>query len=323
LDFASSVNERQVAKATADFSLLIGCEEDPALSLLAGTTGTSETMDVGFTVAGKTNLDNVSDIGEVHSSCCDVGGEEDTGFSVAEVVCCTGTLCLRELGMDFKSAKTSEWSVALEATAELVHDGRGECDLCSAVEICDSLERTGFTRIRGLVALQDKLVQRRHDVLETGEVDELLGYSLMCRLLVLADTLGEVKTGAERLADKINDVAGYGRGKHHVLAIDDLWIWEVLPDLVDFRRETVVEQAISLVHDQCVQVWGLDAGVGVAENVIQSSWSTDHQVASLTAGLVKHSSLLSSTDGYLHHDAGSLCDLLRLDCDLLSQFSSG
>jgi hypothetical protein len=75
LDCIGSVDEWQVAETTADFSLLKGCEEDPALALLAGTTGTSETMDIGFAVTGKTDLDDVSDVGEVHSSGCDVGGE--------------------------------------------------------------------------------------------------------------------------------------------------------------------------------------------------------------------------------------------------------
>jgi hypothetical protein len=46
----------------------------------------------------------------------------------------------------------------------------------------------------------------------------------MCMLLILTNTLDEVETRVEGLADKFNNVAGYSSGKHHVLAVDDLWV---------------------------------------------------------------------------------------------------
>jgi hypothetical protein len=68
LEVSSCVDKRQAAETAADLALLKGCQDDPALTLLASTTSAAKTVNVGFTVAGKTNLDYVRNIGEVHSS---------------------------------------------------------------------------------------------------------------------------------------------------------------------------------------------------------------------------------------------------------------
>jgi hypothetical protein len=72
LEFICCLYERQIPETTGHFTFLKGCEENPAFALLACTGGTSETMDVGFALAGKTDLDDVRDIGEIHSTegCC-------------------------------------------------------------------------------------------------------------------------------------------------------------------------------------------------------------------------------------------------------------
>ena len=67
--------EGQTLETASIFLHLKRCEQDPALAFLAGTTGTSNTMDISVAIAGKTNLDHVSDIWKIHSTCCNVGGE--------------------------------------------------------------------------------------------------------------------------------------------------------------------------------------------------------------------------------------------------------
>jgi hypothetical protein len=44
-------------------------------------------MNIRVTFAGETDLQHVCYVGEVHSSGCDIGREEDTGFRVSEGVC--------------------------------------------------------------------------------------------------------------------------------------------------------------------------------------------------------------------------------------------
>ena len=86
LKFGCGIAEGQAAEAAADLVSLKGCDDQPALALFAGTTGTAETVDVGLTVTGETDLDYVGDVGKVHTASCDVGREEDARLAVAEVI---------------------------------------------------------------------------------------------------------------------------------------------------------------------------------------------------------------------------------------------
>jgi hypothetical protein len=323
LKLACSISERQVAETTTHFGLLEGSQEEPALSFFAGTTSAAETVDVRVALAGETDLNDVGYFGEVHTAGCYVRGEEDTRFSVAEVICGTGTLLLGELGMDFETAETGEGSVALEAAAQLVEDRGGECDLGSAIEVDDSLEGAVVTSLSALVLLEDEFIEGGHGVLETGEVDKLLGDTRMCRFFILVDALGEVEPGTHGLADQVDDVAGDGGGEHEVLAFDFRWVGEEVLDLVDLLRKSIVHQAIGFVHDQRAEFGRLDARVVVRKDIVESSGCADHQMASFALCLLKHGSLLCTSNCNLHHDAGTRDHLLSLNGDLFRQFSCG
>jgi hypothetical protein len=323
LELGCVVLERQASEATRDFLLLEGCDDQPALALLASTTSTAETVDVRLAVARETDLDDVGDVGKVHSTGCDVGGEQDARLACAEVVRGASTLGLRELGVDLEVADAGQRGLLLEAATELVEDGRGKCDLGGGVEVDDGLEGAlagspGLLRLLG-----DELVEGRHDVLETGDGNLLLGNTGVCGLLLFVDALGEVEAGAECAADKLDDIAGNGCREHEVLALDLLWVGQVLLDLVDLLGETVIEQTISLVHDQSVESGGLDAGVWVRENIEKTSGSTDEDVAALALGLLQHLALHGSSNGGLDNKAGVLSELLGLDGDLLGELTGG
>lgn len=278
-------------------------------------------MDIRLALAGKPNLDDVRDIREIHSAGSHVGGHEDAGLAVAEVVSRSGALCLGQLGMNFEGAQAVEGRVALEAAAELVEDGSSKGDLRCAVEVDDGLERTSFTGLRGLVLAQYQLVERWHNVLEASNFDVLLGHTLVGGLLVLADALGEVEAGAHGPADEIDHVSWHGGREHEVLAFDFLWVGQVLFDVVDFALESVVQEAIGLVHDKCIEVGCLDARVCVSEDVVEAAGRAHEEMAALTLSLHEHGPLLGAAHGGLDHDAGATGHLLGLDGDLLCQFS--
>ena len=86
LKLGCGIAEGQATETAADLVPLKGCDIQPALALLAGTTGTAETVDVGLAVTGETDLDYVGDVGKVHTASCDVGREEDARLAVAEVI---------------------------------------------------------------------------------------------------------------------------------------------------------------------------------------------------------------------------------------------
>jgi hypothetical protein len=255
-ELTGRIRQGEIAETTVHFVLLKRSQEEPTLALLSSTTSTSETMNVRVAFAGEANLDHVSDIGEIHSSGCDVGGEEDTILCGAEVICSPRALLLAKLGVDFEVAHTAERCATLatttelvEAATELVEYRGGECDLGGAVEIDNGLERAGFTRLGQCGLLLNEFVKGGHDVLETREADELLGNTLMCWLLVLVDALGKVKAGTHSLADKVDDIAGNGGGEHEVLALDFGWVGQEVLDLKNLLLETLIKQTIGLVHD--------------------------------------------------------------------------
>jgi N-acyl-D-aspartate/D-glutamate deacylase len=140
-------------------------------------------------------------------------------------------------------------------------------------------------------------------------------------LLVLVDALGKVEARTECLAHKIDYVSGHGGGEHEILAFDHLRVWQEFPDLVDLLGEAVVKQAVGLVHDECVQVRALDARVWVGENVEEATRRTNEKMAAFAQGFLKHGSLHGSADSCLDDKAGSSCDLLCFDSNLLRQLS--
>lgn len=244
-------------------------------------------------------------------------------MAVAEVVSSPGALCLGQLGMDLESAHAAEWSVALEAAAELIEDGSSKCDLGSAVEVDDGLERTSFTGSRGLVLAKHKLVESWRNVLEAGNIDVLLRHTLVGRLLVLVDALGEVETGAQSLPNQIDDVSWDGSREHEVLAFHLLRVRQVLSDVVNLPLEAVVQQAIGLVHDECIEVRCLDARIRVPEDIVESAGGANKDVASLALRLHEHGALLGAAHGCLDDDAGAARHFLGLDGDLLGQLAGG
>ena len=240
LEFICRIAEREVAETAAHLLRLKGSDKDPALTLLSGTTGTAETMDVGVALTGETHLDDVGDFWEIHTTSRHIRREEDTRLGVTEVVCSSCSLSLAELGVDLESTEAREGSVTLETTAELVEDRCGECDFGGAVEIDDGLERAGATGLGLCLFLENEFVDGRNVVLKTIDHDHLLGNTLVRGLLVFVDALGEVEARAHSLADQVHNIARDSGREHEVLAFDHCGVRQKGLDVVNLLLETVV-----------------------------------------------------------------------------------
>jgi hypothetical protein len=94
LNLRCCVFDGQVSETPAHLVALEWRDEDPSFALLAGTASTSKTMNVRISIAGKTDLEDMGDIWEVHTAGCDVGREQNAGVAYTEVLCGAGTLCL-------------------------------------------------------------------------------------------------------------------------------------------------------------------------------------------------------------------------------------
>jgi len=321
IEFVCGVDKGQVAKTTMQLVILERGEDNPALAFLAGTAGTAKTMNICVAFAGKSDLDDVGDIGEVHSSSGDVTREEHASLCRAEVFCSTSALLLGELGVDFVGAQTSEGTSSLGG--EFVEDGGSKPDLCGTVEVDNGLEGAALARKARRKGALHQFVQSGRDVLEAVSIDILLGNALVGGLFIFVYTLGKVETGPHGLADEVDNVAGNGGGEHDILAFNFTGVGQMPFDLINLHGKAFVKQTVGLIQDQGVEVGGLDTRIGIGEDVLETAGRADQQVTALTLRLLEHAALLGAANGRLYNNACVGRDLLGLDSDLLGQFARG
>ena len=252
LQLVRHVRERQVAKTAVDFLPLKWSNNQPALTLLARTTSTSKTVNVRLTVTRETHLNDVSDIWEVHTAGRHIRREQNARLGEAEVVCSPCALSLSQLGVNLEATETRESIAALEATAKLVEYRGSERDFGGAIEIGNGLETAAFTSLGLLVLLEHELVESGNSVLKTRHQSHVLGNSLVGGCLVFVDALGKVEVGAQSLTNQVHDIARNSSREHEVLALRLGWVRKKRPDLINLLLETLVEQAVGLVHDERV-----------------------------------------------------------------------
>ena len=86
--------------------------EQPAFTFLASTTCAAETVNVGLTVTRNTNLDDVGNIREIHTTSSHIRGEQDTLTSLAEVVRTASAERLRETRVNLEQSHVAQRRVA-------------------------------------------------------------------------------------------------------------------------------------------------------------------------------------------------------------------
>ena len=114
-----------------------------------------------------------------------------------------------------------------------------------------------------------------------------------------------------------------GGAEHESLAALLLGLGKQVHDFADLGPETLVQQAVCLVEDQGVEARRLDAGVAVAEDVLQSAGRTDQDVATLALNVAQAEILLRSSYCRLHNDLCVCNKTLCLHGDLLGQLAGG
>ena len=280
LDRVVALEGNLAAETVAGFLVFELVEDQPTLTFLAGTSGTADTVNVLLDGAGETHLDDVGDIGEVHTTSGDIRGEKDRGVGSAEVLCGLGAGALSKLGVDFKDAGAATEGVfaATERIGvvlcfgclELVEGRSSEANFSGAAEVDNRLEGTD---VRGIVVvLLDltgaKLSEGREVVLEALGGNKHLRHASVGRLLVVVDALDELETRLEGTANDGDDLLGNGGGEHESLAVFLLGCGKKAHDLLDLGPETLVEQTVGLIEDKCAEIGSLDLGVRVGENVL-------------------------------------------------------
>lgn len=177
---------------------------------LAGTGGTAETMDVGLLGAGGGDLDNVGDVGEIHSASNNVGRQHNSGLGALEVVGGAGTGRLCETRVDLDDGGGEKRVAFVGLGAGVAERGGGEGSELGGGEEDDSLER-----LAGLLSLKETsvadLVYSGKQVLETLASDHVLRDTFVDSGLTSLDHLQELVVRSESLGDHLEDLLGHGR----------------------------------------------------------------------------------------------------------------
>lgn len=98
---------------------------------------------------------------------------------------------------------------------------------------------------------------------------------------------------------------------------------ERFDDLGDGLRESLIEESITLIEDESIDVANINTGMGIGHKIGQTARSGNQDVATVAAHIVDHHGLSSSTDGSLAGDSGALSQLDGILVDLERQLAGG
>lgn len=212
-------------------------------------------------------------------------------------------------------------SVSLSVEAHLA----GKLNERGRVEVDNGLERAGIGVLKGLGSLTvNQLKERGEDVGPPRDRDDVLRDLVMSQGLVLGDGLDEFKiVGADHGTGQADDRVGDGSGNKHSLADLFAGVGEVALDLIELPLKAGIKHSVGLVKDQSRQVGGPNVASGVLEQIVETARGGNQKVAALSAGLMKHLTLISAADSALDNETSVGGQPASLDSNLLSEFSSG
>lgn len=150
--------DRQARQYLARVIDLRLADEQPALASLVGAARAAQSVNVLVASGRDAELQHVRDVGEVHATRSDVGGDHDGGFGAAEAFSGTGALALVEAGMNTVDSGQPR---GLAGTGHLGEKLAPEDDSVGVVEEDDGLERVGAV-LAGLSLLDE--LQRCGDI---------------------------------------------------------------------------------------------------------------------------------------------------------------
>jgi hypothetical protein len=211
--------------------------------------------------------------------------------------------------------------VTFEATGELEEYGGCEGHFGGGVEIKNCFEGAGVPPLCCCLFAEHEFVDGGHNILETGDMYNLLRDTVMGGLLIIIHTLSEVETRLHGLANEVHNIPGYGGGEHHSLTGDFFGVGEMFLDLVDFFGEAVIQQPIGLVHNQSIETGSFNARVRIREDIEETTGRAHENMAALSKSLLKHDTLLGSANCALDDKPGSRHNFPCLYSNLLRKFS--
>lgn len=223
----------------SDDVLVTPVEEGSRDTGVAGTSGTTNSVDIVVDVTRKIVVNDMGDVGNIKTTSSDGGGNHDRGATGSEGLESHLTLALSAVTMDGGRGKV----VAHEEIAE--HVGHA----------------LGLDEDKGEAQLAGRLTLRGEDIEED---------TALVVILDVFDLLGDVLAGGADTADteedvilqkvlgKDLDVAGERGGKHEGLTLVDTRHVLALNNAADLGLETHIKHAIGLVKYEVLDVGEAD-----------------------------------------------------------------
>ena len=178
-------------------------DDEPALALFARATGSADAVDVLFFARRQTHLDDVRDVGEIHTAGRHIRRHKNSALGVLERGRGSRALALGEAGVDLDDAGFAPGvggagaeSVRvgfLAEDGEFEEGGGGEGDFGCGAEVDDGFEGAGAHLLALLDLAVTELGQGRDGVFEAVGCDDVLGDALVGGLLVVAHALDELE----------------------------------------------------------------------------------------------------------------------------------
>lgn len=256
------VLQRQASEALADFVVFESGADQPALAFLARSRGSAEAVHVLLAAGGCAHLDDVGDVRVVHSSGCDVRGEEDAALATSETLRSTLSLSLAQPGVDLVNASGVERMVSGDGerrglgvigTSEFLKDGCKKVRLLVGIAENDGLEWAGVVFRCLCNAGRTKLEQSGNGICQTSDGDAMLRHPGVRGLLVVLNCLYDLEARLESLEDQVLDLWWYGSAEHEGLAVDFLAIGEQGHEVLNVLPEALIKQTVRFVKDKSTQ----------------------------------------------------------------------
>lgn len=235
---------------------IVGGDEVDGNTLASETATTTDSVDVVLAVGWQIVVDDQGDLLDIDTTGKQVGGDEDTRRTRAELLHDDVSLTLVHVAVHGGDGEVTSSELVGEpvdlSTGVAEDDGLGDGD--GLVQVGQSVELPVFL-LNGNVELLDTLKGK----------------------LVLLDQ--DTDWVAHELGGDLKHVLWHGSREK-----DDLGaLWEELEDVVDLLSETARQHLVGLVEHEHLHAVGLEDAA--LDHVVDTAWSTDNDLWTVLEGL--------------------------------------
>lgn len=283
-------------KKLTDDTTVATVEESSGDTSVAGTTGTTNTMDVVIDIGREIVVDDVGNVGNIQTTSSDSSGNQNGATTVAEHLQSALTLTLSAVTVN---GSGGEVLVDQEVGERIGHalgldEDKGET---TSVGVQDVEENRALVNILNVLDLLSNVLRGGTDTTDRQE-DVVL----------------------EEIAGEDLNVAGEGGGEHERLALVDLGHVLTLNDTANLGLETHVKHAISLIKNKVLDV--AEGDTATLDKIDKTTRSSNKEIAA-ALNLAKLRADIGTTVDDARTDPRTVGELASLIVDLRDQLTGG